>query len=385
LPPALLIKALIQNIAEEMSFQVNRFLRHCYQLPSLASTLEAATQPYARAVGSTLGIDFRRGFAEEGRTPPPQAQAPKPEPSSAENSPPPHREQGGSPTASCDPEGTVPPKLQASAAPRVAEGPSLQSQGVLEFGEVLDNTFKVLKSRTTPLVVENPAQSVSLLRMLSDSVKAYISSLFITKTIETSHSDEEFLAGAGDAFQTVFDMVHEKDWKGLEAMVYPAALKGFKTTYEEHSKNGLQLNFMPARDVEPQSAMFSIMHRNMIARFGEDGEVAGKDDYPKETPTPAAVASPGTATAALDPPAPAFDVSSLLSRLPKPDPTQYYQIATVAFKASLEAEVKREEDGQVVLKSTDHRRQLWMFARGPLPTELPRRELDLQWKVLAII
>jgi len=67
--------------------------------------------------------------------------------------------------------------------------------------------------------------------------------------------------------------------------------------------------------------------------------VAGKDDYPKETPTPAAVASPGTATAALDPPAPAFDVSSLLSRLPKPDPTQYYQIATVAFKASLEAEV----------------------------------------------
>jgi len=26
----------------------------------------------------------------------------------------------------------------------------------------------------------------------------------------------------------VFDMVHEKDWKGLEAMVYPAALKGFK-------------------------------------------------------------------------------------------------------------------------------------------------------------
>lgn len=33
-------------------------------------------------------------------------------------------------------------------------------------------------------------------------VQAYISSLFITKTIETSHSDEEFLAGAGDAFQT---------------------------------------------------------------------------------------------------------------------------------------------------------------------------------------
>jgi hypothetical protein len=51
----------------------------------------------------------------------------------------------------------------------------------------------------------------------------------------------------------------------------------------------------------------------------------------------------------------------------------------------LSLQVKKEEDGQLVLKSTDNRRQIWLFARGPLPSELPTRELQLRWKLLAML
>lgn len=373
-----------------MSFQVSRILKHCYQLPSLASSLEIATQPYARAVVSTLGMDFRRGFAEVGGKSSPQPEASNPDSAAPE-------ETAGSAKAlenglgqisqprasSREPDPCDAPNLQAPTSAADEAKPPFASGGVLDFGELLDNTFKMLKSRTTPLEVENPAQSVSLLKMLSESVKAYISILFTTNTIETGHSDEEFLVGAGDAFQTVFEMVHEKDWLALEEMVYPGALKGFKQTFEEHARHGLQLNFLPARDVEAQHAWYSIMHGSIIKRIGG---TTGDEDQPYETspPTPAA-AQAGTATATLDPPVFKFDITKLLSHFAKPDPTKYYQIATVCYKAKLEAEVKKEEDGQLVLKSTDNRRQIWLFARGPLPSELPTRELQLRWKLLAML
>lgn len=131
-----------------MSFQVSRILKHCYQLPSLVSSLETATQPYARAVVSSLAMDFRRGFAEEGRKPSPQPEASKPDTSApaTESS----LEQESQPEASRreseSPDSAI---LQASTTAAADEAkPPFESGGVLDFGEMVDNTFKMLKSES---------------------------------------------------------------------------------------------------------------------------------------------------------------------------------------------------------------------------------------------
>jgi hypothetical protein len=136
-----------------MSFQVSRILKHCYQLPSLASSLEIATQPYARAVVSTLGMDFRRGFAEVGGKSSPQPEASNPDSAAPE-------ETAGSAKAlenglgqisqprasSREPDPCDAPNLQAPTSAADEAKPPFASGGVLDFGELLDNTFKMLKS-----------------------------------------------------------------------------------------------------------------------------------------------------------------------------------------------------------------------------------------------
>ena len=116
-----------------MSGQVNRILRHCYRLSDLAGRLEAL-HPSARAVGSTVGVDFRRGFAEEGRTPAPPPEEAQSGPSSAQS----ESRAGG---RDRDSEGAGPSQAADDSAKT-----ELKSQGLLDFREVLDNTFKLLKS-----------------------------------------------------------------------------------------------------------------------------------------------------------------------------------------------------------------------------------------------
>ncbi len=135
-----------------MSFQVSKILRHCCQLPSLINTLETATQPRAKSLASTLGVDFRRGFAEDGRKPPTSESA-------GSNSP---QDEAGLPKAgSRDPEPTTSSPPQPDAALGDADQSQFTPGGVLDLGEVLDNTFKVLKSEP-PGMTRLPSSSLHI-------------------------------------------------------------------------------------------------------------------------------------------------------------------------------------------------------------------------------
>ena len=133
-----------------MSSHVNRVLSHCYRLSDLASRLEAAAHPCAKALGSAVSVDFRRGFAEEGRTPPPQSSDKQSGPRPVQSESPP----GGGDRAS---DGAGPSQAADDSATA-----KLKAQGLLDFREVLDNTFKLLKSESKPSETPNPIRTKRL-------------------------------------------------------------------------------------------------------------------------------------------------------------------------------------------------------------------------------
>eukprot|EP01023_Acetabularia_acetabulum_P000782 TRINITY_DN10307_c0_g1_i2.p2 TRINITY_DN10307_c0_g1~~TRINITY_DN10307_c0_g1_i2.p2 ORF type:complete len:208 (+),score=37.51 TRINITY_DN10307_c0_g1_i2:113-736(+) len=155
----------------------------------------------------------------------------------------------------------------------------------------------------------------------------------IQKEVDKSFSQQEFLEGAKEAYQVVIDKFNESDWEDLEDLVSHRVLKELKQA--KQSVVNVNLNHQISVN-HPMTAQFCGMLPAATLRI-ENAEEIYKD----------------------------------------------WLLVGVRFNVEYNYQIVQNE--KIVLNSKDNYWDIWIFGRGPLPSNLPADDLDCPWSVVDIL
>lgn len=175
---------------------------------------------------------------------------------------------------------------------------------------------------------------------------------FIQTRIETDFNLEETLEAALDAFWTFHQLVGKEDFETLKTMVSAKVLDAVKKTGEDYRSNGLIWRVEIDPDsLEAQLRGVGFWVKDQIKEYDEEQASMLADDTPRSMQTM---------------------------------PSGSWLVLSVQFRAKQKVTITREEDGIVVAELEDSRATRWKFANGPLPDNLPSRQLSTPWWLLSL-
>jgi hypothetical protein len=141
-------------------------------------------------------------------------------------------------------------------------------------------------------------------------------------------------------FNTVHKLIADEDYGTLRTMASSKLVDAIEATGKEYRSAGLvwRTEIDTDKPIDAQLRYFTTWDRRTIENYDED-------KVGSSVPT-------------------------------GPYPTGQWLVFWIQFKAGQQTVVTREEDGSVVARIVDDRPSLWTFACGPLPPDLPVRQLD---------
>ena len=242
--------------------------------------------------------------------------------------------------------------------------PSPPPDGDATAPSALDALLSALATAppTTPRreVLSSPHSLTDFVRDVVRSLRSRAAVALTRAHVETDFEESAFLGGAKDAYYMVHSAVSDGDWKAARGAVAPSLLAGLRGVRDAYTRAGLAFSL----GVDTASPLTATI-----------------DDMALLTPALAAEIASGTADAAAaasTPPPPPSSGPAM------PALAGMHQVLAVRFYPSSVNVAVRNAEGAIASELVDRRPKTWRFVRGPLPGELPVRQLDALWMLLAI-
>lgn len=202
-------------------------------------------------------------------------------------------------------------------------------------------------------VLTDPHSLTDFVRDVVRSLRARAAVALTRTHIETGFDEAAFLEGAKDAYWLINGVVGDGDWKSVRRAVAPSLLAGLRGVRDAYDRAGLA--FSLSVDNSSLSAVIDDM----------------------------ALLSPAALEAVSGaPPAESALPSSSTTTTTTPALAGMHQVLDVRFTGVVNVAVRN--GGALVSELIDRRPKVWRFVRGPLPGDLPVRQLDASWTLLGI-